>query len=105
MSTSRFPFTVKLFRAGFYTDCEVRLALIAKIKDTEGTVNRTSTFNRLEGMGSRTPAEGFALSRKGHILGITGKGVDADEAQWLIYGQRFRDVAGGQLLVQVFISK
>lgn len=84
MKTSRFLFTAKLFRAGFYADCEARVVPIAKIKEKEGIITRTRSFNKPEGMGSRTQAEELVLCRKGHIPEITGKGVDVDEAQVLI---------------------
>lgn len=83
-SHENLPFTVKLFRAGFYADCEARVVPIAKIKEKEGIITRTRSFNKPEGMGSRTQAEELALCRKGHIPEITGKGVDVDEAQvWI----------------------
>lgn len=47
-------------------------------------INRTRSFNKPKSMGSRTQVEELALHRKGHVLGITGKALDAYEAQMLI---------------------
>lgn len=61
------------------------------MKEREGVINRTTSFNKPECMGSRIQAGELALCRKSHVVDITGRGVDADEAyQWY----KFREVTG-----------
>lgn len=71
---------VRMFRVAFYIDCETRLVSVAKIKEREGVINRTRSFSKPECMGPRIQAGELALCRKGHVLEIMGRGVDADEA-------------------------
>lgn len=89
--TTRFSCMVKMFRVAFYTDCETRLVSVAKIKGRECVINGTKSINKPKCMGSRIQAGELALCRKGHVLEIMGRGVDADKAYQC---HKFREAPG-----------